>query len=207
MAKLFRLRRGDTLIEVIMAFAILSSLLIIASSGAISAWRSSRSAGERTQATYLAERQAQGLKAYKSSMTWDQFTNYAGIGNNLSATQYLSTNGNGATGGDGNCTNNPEFFVKVTTPDGAQTDNNFGKWALNSFDVNNPNIEQLSASKVVGGQNSASSTYTVGVEVHQVNSGNNGLLRFDICVTWPSLLRKGGTEVVNEIVYLSDSQL
>lgn len=70
-----RLRRGDTLIEVIISFAILAGVITIATAGALNAWRAQRMAAERTQATGLAQRQADALKAYRKSLGWDNFMN------------------------------------------------------------------------------------------------------------------------------------
>ena len=66
-------KRGDTLIEVVISLAILASVITIATTGSLNAWRASRLAGERTKATGLAQRQADALKAYKKSMSWAGF--------------------------------------------------------------------------------------------------------------------------------------
>ena len=71
-------RRGDTLIEVVISLAILASVITIATSGSLNAWRASRLAGERTKATGLAQRQADALKAYKKSKLWAAFKSEVG---------------------------------------------------------------------------------------------------------------------------------
>ncbi len=68
-------RRGDTLIEVIFALAILASILMVITTGAITAWRTSRLAGERTQAAGLVAQQAEALKAYSFPKTFDSSFN------------------------------------------------------------------------------------------------------------------------------------
>ncbi len=83
-----RLRRGDTLIEVIISFAILGSVITIVTTGALNAWRAQRLAAERTQATALAQRQADALKAYRKSVGWSSF--YGGVG---SANNSMSISG------------------------------------------------------------------------------------------------------------------
>ena len=62
---------GDTLIEVLLAFTILSSVIGVAFSGAMGSYRSAVSAQNRTQALFLAQYQADGLKTYRDSLDWD----------------------------------------------------------------------------------------------------------------------------------------
>lgn len=71
-----KLRRGDTLIEVVFALAILATILTVMTSGAVNAWRTSRVAGERTQASAIANEQAEALRAYKKvvdAADWQSF--------------------------------------------------------------------------------------------------------------------------------------
>ena len=65
---------GDTLIEVMIAFAILSSVIGISFSGAMAGYKSTLAAQDRTQATLLAQYQADGLKTYRDSLEWDDET-------------------------------------------------------------------------------------------------------------------------------------
>lgn len=60
----FKDRRGDTLIEVVFALAILAIVLTVLTTAAVGAWRTSRLAGERTQASAYAQEQAEALKAF-----------------------------------------------------------------------------------------------------------------------------------------------
>ena len=64
-------RSGDTLIEVIFAFAILGMIIGLSFTGVIGGRRSAVAAQERTQATFLAQYQAEALKAYRNSLDWD----------------------------------------------------------------------------------------------------------------------------------------
>jgi Tfp pilus assembly protein PilV len=64
-------RSGDTLIEVMLAFAILSAVIGTAFGGAMSSYRSGITAQNRTQALFLAQYQADGLKTYRDSLEWN----------------------------------------------------------------------------------------------------------------------------------------
>ena len=57
-------RQGDTLIEVVFALAILAIVLTVLTSAAVGAWRTSRLAGERTQASAYAQEQSEAIKAF-----------------------------------------------------------------------------------------------------------------------------------------------
>lgn len=63
--------RGDTLIEVIFAFAILATIIGYAFTGAIQARKTALAAQQRTQAVFLAQYQSQALKSYRDSLPWD----------------------------------------------------------------------------------------------------------------------------------------
>lgn len=62
---------GDTLIEVLFAFAILSLVISVMFSGATSSYRSAINAQDRTAASFAAQYQAEGLLAYRRSLAWD----------------------------------------------------------------------------------------------------------------------------------------
>lgn len=64
-------KRGDTLIEVIFAFAILSTIIGFAFGGAIQARKSAVAAQQRTQALLIAQYQASALSAYRDSLPWN----------------------------------------------------------------------------------------------------------------------------------------
>lgn len=85
MIRLSTERRGDTLLEVVFALAILAMLLTAVTSGAVAAWRTSRVAGDRTVATALVEEQAEALRAYRGSMDWAMFKQVGGTPPGLGA--------------------------------------------------------------------------------------------------------------------------
>lgn len=62
---------GDTLIEVLFAFVILSAVISVAFGGAMASYRSALTAQNRTQALFLAQYQADALKTYRDSLDWD----------------------------------------------------------------------------------------------------------------------------------------
>lgn len=99
--KLLRTKqKGDTLIEVLFAFVILSSITSIAFSGALSSYKTAISAQNRTQALFLAQYQADALKTYRDSLDWNNangqqsFIN-GGIG--VIGTGLISLSSNGYT--------------------------------------------------------------------------------------------------------------
>ena len=82
MKKLMSSRRprrpaGDTLIEVLFAFTILSAVISVAFGGALSSYKSAQTAQNRTQALFLAQYQADALKTYRDSLGWDSAENPA----------------------------------------------------------------------------------------------------------------------------------
>jgi Tfp pilus assembly protein PilV len=64
-------RRGDTLIEVLFAFAILATIIGFSFTGALAGYKSALAAQNRTQATLVAQYQADGLKTYRDSLDWE----------------------------------------------------------------------------------------------------------------------------------------
>lgn len=66
-------RRGDTLIEVIFALAILATLLTVLTVAAVNSWRNSRLAGERTQASAYVQEQVEALRTFRRSNNWTTF--------------------------------------------------------------------------------------------------------------------------------------
>lgn len=68
---LTKLRAGDTLIEVIFAFAILGSIIGFSYTGVIQGRKSALAARQRTQALLIAQYQARALGAYRASLPWD----------------------------------------------------------------------------------------------------------------------------------------
>lgn len=68
---LSKFRSGDTLIEVIFAFAILGSIIGFSYTGVIQGRKSALAARQRTQALLIAQYQARALSAYRASLYWD----------------------------------------------------------------------------------------------------------------------------------------
>jgi type II secretory pathway pseudopilin PulG len=62
---------GDTLIEVLFAFAILSLVISVMFSGAMGSYKTALTAQDRTTALFVAQYQADGLKTYRDSLGWD----------------------------------------------------------------------------------------------------------------------------------------
>lgn len=63
--------RGDTLVEVVMALAILSLVLVSSYTLATGTFRLGRGAGERTQAVNYLQQQVEALRTYRNSVDWD----------------------------------------------------------------------------------------------------------------------------------------
>jgi type II secretory pathway pseudopilin PulG len=66
---------GDTLIEVMFAFAVLSLIASVSFSGALSSYNTSLNAQWRTQASFAAQYEADALLTYRKSLTWESFNN------------------------------------------------------------------------------------------------------------------------------------
>ena len=87
-----KLRQGDTLIEVVFALAILATLLTVITTSAISSWRVSRQAGERTQASAIAQNQAEVLRAYWAGTDWTTFSSTPAFSSDF----YMDPSGGGS---------------------------------------------------------------------------------------------------------------
>lgn len=72
--------RGETLVEVVMALAILSLVLVSSYALATSTFRQGRGAGERTQAVNYLQQQAEALRTYRNGIggDWHQFAQSVG---------------------------------------------------------------------------------------------------------------------------------
>lgn len=67
-------QRGETLVEVVMALAILSLVLVSSYALATGTFRVGRGAGERTQAVNYLQEQAESLRSYRDkSASWADF--------------------------------------------------------------------------------------------------------------------------------------
>lgn len=73
---------GETLVEVVMALGILSLVLVSSYALATSTFRLGRDGGERTQAVNYLQEQAEALRMYRDTTSWQDFSNklanYAG---------------------------------------------------------------------------------------------------------------------------------
>lgn len=67
-------QRGDTLVEVMIATAILTVVLAASYNIAGAVFRLGQSAKERTQAANLIQEQAEALRSFRDSRSWAQFT-------------------------------------------------------------------------------------------------------------------------------------
>lgn len=63
--------RGDTLVEVLFALAILATFVGFSFTGAVSGYKFALASQNRTQAIFVAQHQADGLKTYRDSLDWD----------------------------------------------------------------------------------------------------------------------------------------
>ncbi len=66
-----KFRQGDTLIEVLFAFAILATIMGFTFTAAIQGYKNAVQAQNQTQATFLAQYHADALKTYRDSLDWD----------------------------------------------------------------------------------------------------------------------------------------
>ena len=111
MSLMHQKRAGDTLVEVMLAFAILSAVISVAFSGAMGSYRSALTAQNRTQALFLAQYQADGLKTYRDSLDWD---NGGGLPSFLDGT--INNLGSGILGVRNLGTNQNIFCMKTSKP-------------------------------------------------------------------------------------------
>lgn len=65
--------RGDTLIEVVFALAILAFVLLGATAIASTAFRTGQTARERTQVADEAQQQMEALRSFRDNHSWDEF--------------------------------------------------------------------------------------------------------------------------------------
>ncbi len=74
---MMRRRQGMTLVEIIFAMAIVSTVLTLAYAAALGAWRNATAANQRTQAQYMIQQSIEAIKAYRETenFDWDRFIN------------------------------------------------------------------------------------------------------------------------------------
>lgn len=148
---------GDTLIEVIFAFAILGTIVGFAFTGAISARRSAINAQERTQALLIAQYQSQALLTYRDSLPWNSLE---GVPN------FMGESAGGVDSVSDQITDNPSdsFCMQVDGPEQPTS-----TWKLIKNNVNN-NCNSLASSLTPVNNN----TYLVEIKFLKLN---------DSCIT------------------------
>jgi len=87
--------RGDTLIEVTFALAILGFVLMSSTVIAMTAFRTGQTARERTQVAAEAQEQMEALRSFRDNHTWDEFRVGDGSGNCTGAGNYCGMTGVG----------------------------------------------------------------------------------------------------------------
>ncbi|HEX3082443.1 MAG TPA: prepilin-type N-terminal cleavage/methylation domain-containing protein [Candidatus Saccharimonadia bacterium] len=88
--------RGDTLVEVVIALAILSLVLLSSTLITTQAFRIGQTARERTTLTDAAQVQAEALRSFRDNHTWDQFL-HGGLISGVSYNGVLNAAGPGPT--------------------------------------------------------------------------------------------------------------
>lgn len=73
-------RPGDTLIEVLFAFAILATIAAFTFTAAIQGYKNAVQAQNQTQANFLAQYQADALKTYRDSLEWNNTATQSFLG-------------------------------------------------------------------------------------------------------------------------------
>lgn len=70
-----RRNTGMTLVEIIFAMAIVSTVLTLSYAAALGAWRNATAANQRTQAQYMIQQSIEAIKAYRETenFDWDEF--------------------------------------------------------------------------------------------------------------------------------------
>lgn len=114
-------QRGDTLIEVIFAFAILGTIIGFAFTGVIQARKSAVAGQERTQALEMVQYQSEALQTYRRSLVWDN--------GGVSGICPTFINGSGL------CSTTPSGLATINLTDSSKTYcmiNSSGRWKLSA---------------------------------------------------------------------------
>src|SRR6266702_3861781 len=88
-------QRGDTLIEVTFALAILGTVLLGSTAIAAAAFRTGQTARERTQVAEVAQQQMEALRSFRDNHTWAEFeggSSCGSAGGYCGVNQVLTTN-------------------------------------------------------------------------------------------------------------------
>lgn len=93
MKTLLRQRGGMTLIEIMFAFAILTTILVVAYGAAVGALQSARNANQRSQAQFIAQQQIEQLRSWRDQPS--PVFNWYFLGDPKSFTTKLTNTANG----------------------------------------------------------------------------------------------------------------
>lgn len=204
-------RRGDTLIEVSIALAILSLLIAIGMTGALRAFRVANLARERTVAYNIAQSQADALRLYKDSYVWDKFTDATHLGNIITCwgTQFCGY----PPASLGGIVPNSFDIAKITTSAGVSPASSHSFYMVPTGTPKSWAIDPAHGAQI---RADTGNTYYVVIVPNRGNPSNdatgcklsNNLIRFDIIVRWQSAIGGANTaeNVVSAIVYLSRSE-
>ncbi len=121
---------GDTLIEVIFAFAILGTIIGFAFTGVVQGRKSAVAAQQRSQALLIAQAQASAMVSYRSALPWDEaggIPSFKGGQTNGSAKLELVSSG--------------KVYCVLSTSQSAPTPSGYTTWAL--LEQNSPNNTTL----------------------------------------------------------------
>lgn len=204
-------RRGDTLVEISIALAILSLLVAVAMTGALRAYRVANLARERTVAFNIAQSQADALRLYKEGYDWDTFTNPTHLGNIITCwgTQFCGYPPDTL----GGIIPNDFNIAKITTSAGLTPTSSHSFVMVASGSPNRWTVDPNHGALI---QPDTGNTYYVVIVPNRGNPSNdasgcqlsNNLIRFDVIVRWKSAI--GGTtspeNISSLVVYLSRSQ-
>lgn len=184
-----KLRTGDTLIEVLFAFSILSLVISVMFSGAMSSYKSALAAQDRTVALFVAQYQADGLKTYRDSLGWDSasgqvYTFLDGNVNDATDIRFVSINGI--------TVDTQKFCMNIPA-------NNSGYWKIikdNYATLCNTNSDSV-AKTLAPSLNGASISITRGDL-----TDNGSRMIFTVKVTWKAR-NSGQDESVTNTIFLT----
>lgn len=179
--------RGDTLIEVLIAFAILSLVISTAFSGSMSAYKSSLVAQNQTQANFVAQYQAEALKTYRDALLWNDpqypsfLTGFSQAGSNTlpSLMTYIDSS-------------NKAFCMYLNNPNLGKTTTDEIYWQVQTDPTACNNSMALLAPEL-------GSDATVSITLAKVNNDINQI-KATITVSWTPRNTSSPQSVVNNVL-------
>lgn len=165
--------RGDTLIEVLLAFTILSAVIGTAFSGAMGSYRSAVSAQNRTQALFLAQYEVDGLKSYRDSLEWTS-TNNVSFLDGIPATPGFSVPNSDTIVAASSFVNNGKAFCVGTQDSSSPKITTFWKIINDSSTCNNlakslaPNLKDVKMKITMSNSNNLSDRVEAIAEVSYI---------------------------------------